>query len=358
MSYTLALGPFATPWRGPQRLVLTVANDRIADVDYRVGYNERECAARLSRLNMEQSLHLVSRICGACSHAHTLAFCQAVEALLELDVPLRAAYLRVVVAELERLSVHLAALAALFGALGQERFQATLHDLGATARQAMRLVSGQPTFPDMCQPGGVRRDLADQERSEALTTLARLNRQIFPLIDRVIDQRALLARTVDVGTLSNSVAIQFGLCGPLARASGLTADLRLDQPYAAYDRLQPRLIVQEGGDVYARLVVLLLESFESVKLAEEALRTLPAGAWQHTLPSQMRAGQVEGAVESPHGALRYQLESDGRRLTSVAIQPPRQIDRLLARSLLGQALLDNVVLIVLSTNPCTACAEC
>ncbi len=358
MSYTLALGPFDTAWRGPQRLVLKLNGDQVADVEYRVGYNERGCAERIPRLNLEQGLQLVTRICGTCSHAHTLAFCQAIEQLWGIAVPPRASYLRCALAELERLRSHLDTLTALFATIGQERLHAALHDQSVQARELMRQLSGQPIFPDMCLPGGVWRDVDDQQRMATLTQLARLNRRLFQLVDRVIDQRALLARTVDVGVLSQNAASQFGLRGPMARASGLQADLRLDEPYAAYHQLPPRLVVQEGGDVYARMVVLLLECIESAKLTEQALQNLPEGDWQGSLPATLAAGQASAGVEAPRGALRYSVESDGRRLTAVTIDPPRQLDRLLARTLLSNALLDNVVLIVLSADPCTACAEC
>lgn len=358
MSYTLALGPFDANWRGPQRLVLTIEGEVVTDVEYRGEYNERGCADRIPRLNLEQALHLVSRICGSDSQAHTLAFCQALEALLGRQVPERAAYLRCAVAELERMVSHLLALTTLFDTLGQSHFADRLRKLTEGAHQAMQLLTGSRGLPDMCLPGGVRKDLDEAQRSELLTLMGKLNRRLFGLIDRTIDGPALLARTVNVGVISGTAAAQFGLRGPLARASGLTADLRRDQPYAAYDQLPPQQIVQEGGDVYARLVLLLLEALESGKLVEQAIDRLPAGDWQGKLPTDLVAGSASSAVESPHGMLSYRLESDGRRITGAVIDAPRQLDRLLARTLLMGALLDNVPLIVNSTDPCVACAEC
>lgn len=358
MRYTLALGPFDPTLRGPQRLVLTIEGEVISDVAYRAGYNERRCAERLSRLNLDQAFHLVTRICGTEAHAHALAFCQAIESLMQLEVPERAAYLRSAVAELERLASHLGALTALFDTLGLSRHTETLQKLGEGVHQAMLLLAGSRSAPAVCLPGGVRHNVDDHQRSELLPILSRIHRRLFRLIDQTIDGRALLARTVNVGVLSQGAVEQFGLRGPLARASGLTADLRADAPYAAYARLTVQPVVQEGGDVYARLVVLLLEAFESVKLVEQALEHLPDGPWEGALPGALLAGRADAAVESPHGLLRYMLESDGRRLTSVTIDAPRQLDRLVTRTLLVGSLLDDVPLIVTSTDPCPACAEC
>ncbi|NJN68534.1 MAG: NADH-quinone oxidoreductase subunit D [Chloroflexaceae bacterium] len=356
-TYTLAFGPFTPLWRNPQRLVLSVAGEVVVDVHYQGGYNERGCAERLARLSLEQALFLVSRVSGPCSHAHSLAFCQALETLLQASVPPRAAFLRCAVAEVERMASHLDTLAALFETLGQRRYVRTLRELEQVAHQAMLLLSGARIIPDICVPGGVRRDLDDQPREELTTLMTESGRVFSPLLEHIISDAALSARTVNVGTLRQTAAEQLGLRGPLARASGINQDVRLTQPYAAYGQLGVSRIIEEGGDVYARMLVLLLEAFESLKLVDQVLQELPAGAWEGAIPGVLAPGSARAAVESPHGMLRYTVESDGRRLTAVAIDPPQQLNRLVARSLLTGALVDNIALIVRSVDSCVACAE-
>lgn len=358
MSYTLALGPFTTTWRNPQRLVLTVESDTVTDATYRTGYNERGCAERLPRLTLEQAFFLVSRICGMCSHAHTLAFCQSLEQLLGLDVPEQAAVVRALVAELERIISHLETPRTIFDVLGLAHQSREVQEIQAQARQMLVLVSGARMLPNLCVPGGISRTVESQQRSDALVVCAKINRRLAHLLDQITGNSALSARMVDVGTLEQQAAEQFGLRGPMARASGIEADTRLDEPYAAYAQLGVRRIVEAGGDVYARLMVLLLEAFESVKLAEQALQTMPDGNWQGSLPKEIPEGTASAAVEGPRGRIAYTVEGDGRRIGRVTIDTPRQIDRLLARALFTGALLDNVVLIALSTDTCLACAEC
>jgi len=106
VSYSLALGPFHPAWRGPQRFVFKLDGERVADIEYIAGFNERGCAERLSRLALPQAFHLVTRICGTCSFAHSLAFCQALEQLCTIPVSDRASMLRCVAAELERIASH------------------------------------------------------------------------------------------------------------------------------------------------------------------------------------------------------------------------------------------------------------
>jgi Ni,Fe-hydrogenase III large subunit len=357
VSYTLALGPFHPAWRGPQRFVLKLSGERIADIEYYDGFNERGCAERLPRLDLPQALQLVTRICGACSFAHSLAFCQALELLCKLTVTERAALLRCIAAELERIASHLQAAATVLGALGMEARADALRPLREQALEGLHLMGGARVIPDLCLPGGLRRDLTARGREELLVMLPKLNRALYRFIDGAIDHRALLARTIDVGALPRAAAEQFGVRGPLARASGIPRDTRADHPYAGYVQLDFKPITQEGGDVYARLMLLLLEAYESVKLVEQALEQLPEGAAQGALPDELRPGQAVGVAEGPRGMVRYQIESDGRRITGARIDAPRALDRLLARTLLSGTLIDNVVAIVASTDHCTACAE-
>jgi Ni,Fe-hydrogenase III large subunit len=239
----------------------------------------------------------------------------------------------------------------LFIALGHQQHATNVQAIESQAHEALLLLSGTSDTTNVCVPGGVRHDIQHEEHTWVLRLLATIKQQLFELIDQVIDEPRLLARTVDVGALSRAVVAQFELRGPLARAAGLEVDGRLELPYANYSRLIVRRVLQEGGDVHARLVVLLLESFESLKLVEQVLHELPAGQWEGAFPQDLASGRASGHVESPRGLLRYTIQSDGFRLTDVAIDEPRQLDRLLARTLFVGALLDNVILIALSTLP-------
>jgi len=357
VSYSLTLGPFHPAWLGPQRFILRIASDRVVDVEYQNGFNERGCAERLARLPLPDALHLVARICGECSFAHSLAFCQALERLCKRDVGARAALIRTAAAELERASSHLRAAGAVLRAIGMDQRGAHLDTFSRQFRDMLAQVTGGRIPLPICAPGGLVRNISPGERHDLLAALPGIRANLYRFIDRLIDQRLLLSRTVEVGMLPRTAAEQFGVRGPIARASGIRRDARADQPYAAYDMLVFQPIVQEGGDVYARLLLLLLEAYESVKIAEAALQRLPEEDLIVELPQEMLRGQASAMVEGPRGAIRYVVESDGLRLTRVQIDTPRQCDRLLARTLLSRAQLDDVMAIVASLAVCVACAE-
>jgi Ni,Fe-hydrogenase III large subunit len=265
--------------------------------------------------------------------------------------------LRCVAAELERIASHVRAAATVLRAIGMDAYAADLDGPRELALQSLQSMSGARVIPDLCLPGGLRRDLGAREREALLIALPKLNRGLYRIADRLIDHRPLLSRTIEVGVLPRAAAEQFGVRGPLARASGIARDARSDHSYAGYARLDFKPITQDGGDVYARLILLLLEAYECVKLIEQALRDLPDGDWRGDLPSELPAGHGSGVAEGPRGMIRYAIESDGRRMTQARIDAPRQIDRLLARTLLANALLDNAVAIIASVDTCTACAE-
>src|SRR5512138_1900496 len=191
VTYSLALGPFHPAWRGPQRFDLKLSGERIADIEYYDGFNERGCAERLPRLDLPQALHLVTRICGTCSFAHSLAFCQALEQLCGITLSERTSLLRCVAAELERIASHTRAAAGVLRALGMDARASEADGLRELALQGMQALSGARVIPDLCLPGGLRRDLAGPDRETLLIALPKINRGLYRFIDELIDQRAL-----------------------------------------------------------------------------------------------------------------------------------------------------------------------
>ncbi len=351
VSYVLAIGPDAPYWTGAYRLILKVEGEMVTEAQYRDDSDPPAYIERITRLEPEQVIDNMLRSHGSSSQTYVLAFCQALEELAAVDIPARAAYLRCVIAELERMSSHLQAVFAIFDALGMALATATIREIQQQTHEARMLLGGSNNPLDLLTPGGVRRNFDETELDLLLPVFATLNQQLFAFIDQVIDDPRLLARTVDVGVLTAEVVSQYGLTGPVARAAGVETDVRLDLPYAAYANLNVRCIVQEGGDVHARLVVLLLEAFESVKLIDQVLHELPRGEVLAPFPTRLEAGSASVAVEAPRGLLRCRVEHDGYRLSALAFDTPRQIDRLLARTIFVGELLDNVLLVALSTDP-------
>lgn len=357
MSYQIAFGPLATPWRGPFRVVLRIAAERITDIEQRDGYAARGLAQRMPRLDLVHASALVSEVCSLHSHHHALAWTLALEQLAHKAVPPRAQALRLLVAEAERAASHLQAAAVIVALLGLDALHRALVETRELVLNGMQLITGHRLKPDFVVPGGVQHDLLPDEMAKLATLLARTAREIEAIIGRLVKQRGVRQRLGGIGRLSLASATELGMGGVVARACGSSADLRLDAPYAGYDRHAPRLVQQRDGDVTARLFVLLLESYESQLLSQRLLHALPDGLWRGDPLPDVPAGTVSVGVEAPAGPLRYTLTSDGVRLTAVEIGSAPLPSRLVLRALLVGQSPEDAPLIVASLAPCAACAE-
>lgn len=355
MNYTVALGLDDPGLRISQHVVLSVDGERVVDCDYREDDERGSLAARLAGLAPEVALERLSEFCTDCAHAHRLAFCQAAEELAGVTVPARAAALRSLVGEFERIISHLAALERFLVALNMPQQTQQLASLRADVEACIDQIGPGSIKQHFCILGGVANSFDEETRSALTTRQSELAARLYDMIDKLIEQRALLAATADVGTLTQEAAQAFMLRGPLARASNLQLDSRIDAPYAFYDQLDLRVVSQEGGDVYARLVVLALEAYESFKLIEQILAKMPEGDWKVAFPETLPSGTANARVEAPRGELVYSLGSNGRHLSEVQIDAPRQIDRLLARTFLIGALIDDIPLIMVSLDVCPSC---
>jgi Ni,Fe-hydrogenase III large subunit len=261
-----------------------------------------------------------------------------------------------IVVELERMVMNLAGAANLCSVVGVEHHAKALRTLQQTTNMLLLELITSRSAPNIIMPGGLAYNPSGHALTLIQTGIAQLTKQLYALIDTIIDNRNLLARTIEIGALANNAVAQLEVGGIIARASGITRDLRFDMPYAAYQRLDVNRVVQAGGDVYARLIVMLLESHESAKMVEQSQRLLKPGPCEGDMPL-LTAGIASGSVEAPRGLLTYIISSDGVRITQCEIHMQRQLDRLLSRTLLLNVQLDDLLPIIASTDTCTACAE-
>ncbi len=357
MSYLLPLGPFHPALRSPQRIVLRAAGDAIVDIEYRDGYTSRSVVERVLRADLARSYTLINRICGVHSHHHALAWTLALESIAGVAVPPRAESLRTIAAELERAISHLQHAAIVFELMGLGQVQQQIVALREWLLAAMQRLAGHRLVIDFVRPGGVSEDIDEDERAAILRLVERPAQALYRFIDRTVRRRGLVRRLVGIGRLTRDAAERLGATGPLGRASGVVQDARMQTPYAAYAAAPPAQVTQTSGDAYGRLMVLLLESYDSLQLVMRLLRSLPGGAWQGDVLESLPPGSSTVTVEAPAGPLRYTLRSDGTRLTDVRIEAPGAPQRLVWRALLAGALVEDAAIIVASAATCAACVE-
>ncbi len=308
--FVIPYGPVRSGvFEAAQYLVQTSGED-VAYCAQRLFFKRRGAERRICEVPLPLAVLVAERVSGTSSVAHALAFCQALEALADAEVPPRGLAIRTLIAELERLYNHAEVIvrecedAAL--TVGQAQFAALkerLHRVAAT-------VAGNRFLRGAVVPGGVDLNIdsssAAQLRSE-LDDWASAYRSALRLL---LETDSFIDRLVGAGPLSNDDARDFGCVGPVARASGIDLDTRRDLPYAAYRQLEIEPQIEQDGDGMARLTVRFDEIEQSLRIIDGLLADLPAGEVASQLPVFQREEAV-GCAESARGETVYYLRAAG-----------------------------------------------
>jgi NADH-quinone oxidoreductase subunit D len=211
----------------------------------------------------------------------------------------------------------------------------------------------------MMKPGGVRRDVSPDDVPAVRKMLGELRGRIALLRDAVVDDPLIHARTKGVGVLSKEQVVDYGAVGPTARASGVAIDVRRDHPHAAYDRVEWDVITAEGGDVYAKVVVRLLEMFESIRICEQCLDHLERSAGPiDSNPARVAPGDGIGHYEAPRGEVFHYVRSDGsNRPVRHKVRAPSYMNIVTDReAVIGHSVADATIILA-AVDPCYCCTE-
>jgi Ni,Fe-hydrogenase III large subunit len=357
MSPVIPVGPYHPALEEPYKIELVCDGETISDSRITVGFNFRAIEWLAERKNYTQDLALVERVCGICSNVHTLTFSRALEQLAGVEVPERAQHIRVVVHEAERLHSHLLWAGIACELIGFQTLFMTCFALRETVMDVLEAVSGNRVNYAMNKPGGVTRDILDPAAViAAAREIGRVtSEQLVPVLT---GDPTVRARCAGVGVLTREEALAWGALGPVARASGLTQDMRRAAPYEIYDRLDFEVPVRSEGDVLARIVVRALEIVESCRIIEQALDGLPAGPIDCGDFLRIPAGEACARIEGPRGEVFYYVASDGSDVpTRVRIRTPTFHNMpTVALMVAGQQLAD-APLIQASIDPCYSCTD-
>jgi Ni,Fe-hydrogenase III large subunit len=361
VSFRIPIGPYHPALEEPYKLELVCDGETVRDAVMNVGFNFRGIEYLAERRNYLQGITLVERVCGICSNVHSLSFCQAVEQLNEAQPPERALYIRVVLAELERLHSHFLWAGVAAKLIGFKTIFMTCFTLREKVMDALSAISGNRVNYGMNCIGGVNRDIADPQA--VLNILDEMERNILrTIIPIFLEDKTVESRCKGVGILTNEQAKAMGAVGPLARASGVGQDIRRSAPYGVYSRFEFNVPVETSGDVRARLVVHALEMVESCRILRQALSTLPEGP-VHTVPPaaaryKVPAGTAISRVEAPRGEVVYQITSNGTEIPErVRVRTPTFMNMATVRfTVIGQDLADSP-LIQASCDPCYSCTD-
>lgn len=356
MAEVIRIGPYRPALLEPELYEVTVEDNRVTNVEIKPGYVHRGIEKLMTTKTYQQNIFLCERVCGICSHAHTSCYCQAVERILDIEVPERAKYIRTFVAELERLHSHYLWFAMLSHTLHQVEHFLKILDARERIMDLFELVCGNRVHYAINTFGGVRKDLnplAIKRTKETLDELKALSGYVVKTLKR----GSFRSKLTGIGVLTKKKALALGVVGPVLRASGVRSDIRKDDPYAAYEKLNFEIPVEKTGDVYARALVRAEETRQSIGIVQQLLDELPSGDISAEI-GEPAEGEEVGRVEAPRGELVYYIRSNGTNIPArVKIRTPTFMNEYSLFEALLDEKLGDVPLILESIDPCISCAE-
>ncbi len=348
----ISMGPQHPSTHGVFRMNVILDGERVVKLKPVFGYLHRNHEKIAENETYLGSMPYTDRLDYICSITNNWAYAIAVEKLAGIQVPERAEYLRIITGELTRLQNH----ACLLGFL--------LQDMGASGTPLMYAFREREKILDLFEAltgarmmcnymrfGGCRVDMPAGWLDEAKKVVAEFPKFLDEYEALLVGNEILMERTQNVGVLSKELAINAGMSGPMARASGVNYDIRKVDKYSIYDRFSFRVPLGAHGDVYDRYMIRFLEMRESLKILNDAMRDIPEGPIMDPKMKprgfRPKPGEAYGRIESPKGELGFYLISDGSpNPYRYRVRPPSLINLTVLEDLcLGQNVADVVAIL-------------
>ncbi len=313
--FILNIGPAHPSTHGVFRMKVTMDGEVIIDLEPIFGNLHRGVEKLCEERTYTGIVPLTDRLDYLASMSNNLAYVLTVEKLASIKIPERAEYIRVIMAELQRIASHLVFLGALLNDCGAF-MTPILYALREREKilDLFDMVAGQRLTYNYMRVGGVSQDLPD-EFLPALRIFTEQMPAYLDEYDRLLKENEILnARTRGVGILTKETAVNSSISGPMLRASGVNWDIRKVDPYSVYDRFDFDIPTGESGDCYDRYRVRVEEMRQSVRIIKQAVEKIPTGSViAKNVPRLLRApaGEAYAHIESPKGELGFYIVSDG-----------------------------------------------
>jgi len=340
----------------PVRFKFECENEKIVGVDSDVGFVhrgvERACT---TKFKFDAVGYVVARICGLCAITHSLAYTVAAENLLGAQVTAKAAYLRTLLLELDRIHSHMLCLSHTCENAGFEAMFMQIMGDRELVMEIQELISGNRVQFDYICIGGVNRDITAELGKKILENLTLVEKKVREYKDEFLNNWSLSLKFRGVGALSLENAYRFNAIGPLARAAGLQTDVRNEMSYLPYKEIGFVMQMQESGDIHARNMVRLDEIQNSIEMCRNIVNGLPEGEIITKIKGKPQ-GETIVRYEAPRGELMYYVKGNGSAmLDRVRIKTPTFSSiPAFSEIFLGQEYADAPAILA-SFDPCLSC---
>jgi NADH-quinone oxidoreductase subunit D len=312
----VAMGPHHPSTHGVFRMDVVLDGERVIRLKPVFGYLHRNHEQLAQNQTYLASMPYTDRLDYFCSLSNNWAYALAVEKLAGQEVPERAEYLRVILAELTRIQNHASTIGFLLQEMG-----ASGTPLMYAFREREKILdlfeslTGSRMMCNYMRFGGCRVDASESWLAATRKVVAELPEFVDEFERFLMTNEILMARCQNIGVLKPELAVNAGISGPMVRGSGVNYDIRKIDHYGIYDRFKFRVPLGDHGDIYDRYMVRMLEMRESISILEQALRDLPTGPIMDPKAKlrnfRPKPGEVYGRIEAPKGELGFYLISDG-----------------------------------------------
>ena len=352
----IPLGPVHPCFKEPARLKCEAKGEYIVGAEVELGYMKKGIERIMKGRPWQEVMFLAERVCGICSVIHNMVFIEAMEQISSISVPARAAYLRVIANELDRMQSHLLANFSYCYTIEHETLGMYLLDLREQVMDELERLTGARVTCAYIIPGGVRGDIHSEDEALLQAALDRIEHDMIRYTGMFADGPMIALRSRNVGILTQEAAQRAHAVGPTARASGIAADCRLNHP--TYRQLGFAPVSRKDCDNFARVMIRFDEVFQSIDLIRKCLTALPKGVIRGG--GVCRAGETRYSGEAPRGELTYFIKSDEfGRIVEIQIQTPSimNIEACCHEMIIGADSIADVTSAFVSADPCIACTE-
>jgi NADH-quinone oxidoreductase subunit D len=310
------MGPQHPSTHGVFRMVLSVDGELVVDVEPVIGYMHRGGEKLLENLDYRQGIGIQDRTDYLAQFNCEQAYCMAAEKLAGFEVPERAEWIRTLCVEMNRISSHMMFL----GAYGSDAgFFGTAFTYGFRERERIQDIfeewTGERLMYSYFRVGGVAWELPNGWQRKVRALLPELRQGVNDFKGLLSENEIFIARTLNVGMITADKAVEYGLTGPMLRACGVPWDLRREEPYSVYPKLEFDIPTGRQGDCYDRYIVRLREVEQSIRIIEQVLDMMPERGpiMAEKMPRMLRlpAGEVYTRTENPRGEYGLYLVSKG-----------------------------------------------
>lgn len=340
----------------PIQLKLVMEDEKVVEALPAIGYVHRGLEKMAELKDFNQSVYIVERVCGICSFMHSMAYVRGIEDIMNIQIPDRAEFLRVIWAEIGRLQSHFLWLGLLADAFGFESLFMETWKYREKILDLMEMTTGNRVIISANKVGGTTKDITPDQAKIILDTVDTLEQQMKDVEKVFFDNYTVKQRLVGVGILTKEDASEYAVVGPMMRASGIKYDLRATG-YSAYKHLDFEPIVENAGDSYARCVVRVKEIYQSFDLIRQAISKLPLG--DIAVPVKgFPKGEAISRIEQPRGEAIYYIKANGtKNLERLKIRTPTFANIPSLLKMLPGSKLQDVPILVLTIDPCISCTE-